>query len=38
MKPQTLNLKPYHLLHNKEKSKCVKVGSNDIQFQYEFLK
>jgi len=26
IKPQTLNLKPYHLLHNKERFKCIKVN------------
>jgi hypothetical protein len=26
IRPQTLNLKPYHLLHNKERFKCIKVN------------
>jgi hypothetical protein len=26
IKPQTLNLKPSHLLHNKERFECIKVN------------
>jgi hypothetical protein len=26
IRPQTLNLKPYHLLHNKKRFKCIKVN------------
>jgi hypothetical protein len=26
IKPQTLNLKPYHLLYKKEKSTCIKIN------------
>ncbi len=26
IKPQTLNLKPYHLLHNKKRFKCIEVN------------